>query len=203
MPLPAVDGSPLRAIADIRLAPWLGPDGIFTVDASAAASLPPGSLVPVAEPEDIDGEELRPPSRWALVTGHSEPPPAILAHLGASLHRMPRGGRRSIRWLPPETFAGRLPLRQDAVLVPRIAQRLKAIRLPAGRLPVNHNLVVVSGFPAAAVIAMLEDPVVQAQADALALRIENGYKSYTATLLRELVIPRHHLAAGRSAEMPA
>jgi hypothetical protein len=193
--LPAVDGTPLPAVAEIRLAPWLGPDGIFIV--SSRAGLPPDHLVPVAEPEDIAGEELRPPHKWALVTGHSQPPAAILAHLDASLHRMPPRGRRTVRWLPPETFAGRLPLDQDAVLVPRIAKRLKAIPLPAGRLPVNHNLVVVSGFPAPAIIAMLHDPAVQAQAEALALRIENGYRSYTATLLRQLVIPRRYLAAAR------
>lgn len=43
-------------------------------------------------------------------------------------------------------------------------------------------------------IGMLNDPAVQAQADALALRVEGGYASYTATLLRQLVIPRHHIA---------
>jgi hypothetical protein len=193
--LPAVDGIPLRELADIRLAPWLGPDGIFIVDSTAG--LPPDHLVPVVEPEDIAGSELRPARKWALVTGTSEPPSAILAHLDANLHRMPPGGRRTVRWLPPETFVGRLPLPQDAVLVPRISKYLKAIRLPAGRLPVNHQLVVVSGFPAPAIIAMLSDPVVQAQADALALRIENGYRSYTATLLRQLVIPPHHIGGGR------
>jgi hypothetical protein len=80
------------------------------------------------------------------------------------------------------------------VLVPRIAGHLKAVRLPAGRLPVNHQLVVVSGLPVPALIAMLGDPAVQAQADALARRIDNGYRDYTATLLRQLVIPRRLLA---------
>jgi Eco57I restriction-modification methylase len=192
--LPAVDGVPLREIADIRLAPWLGPDGIFLVDASTR--LPREHLVPAVEPEDIDGNVIRPPRRWALVTTDAEPPAAILAHLDATLHRMPGRGRRTIRWLPPETFTGRLPLDHDAVLVPRIAKRLKAVLLPAGRLPVNHQLVVVSGLPATTIIGMLGDPVIQAQAEALALRVDGGYRSYTATLLRQLVIPRHHLAAG-------
>jgi hypothetical protein len=40
---------------------------------------------------------------------------AVLAHLDATLGRMPLRGRRKVRWLPPETFAGRLPLDQDAV----------------------------------------------------------------------------------------
>jgi N-6 DNA Methylase len=195
--VPDVDGIPLAQIADIRLAPWLGPPGIFTV--TSRAGLPASHLVPVVEPEDIDGDQIRPARRWALVTDRREPPPAILAHLDASLHRMPERGRRAVRWLPPETFAGRLPLPQDAVLVPRIARHLRAVRLPAGRLPVNHQLVVVSGLPPADIIAMLTDPAVQAQAGTLALPVENGYRSYTATLLRALVIPRHHFAAGAAA----
>lgn len=99
---------------------------------------------------------------------------------------------------PPGVRAGRRSfaageLAEDAVLVPRIAKRLTGIRLPAGRLPVNHGLVVVTGLPVATVLAMLDDPLVQDQADALALGIDNGYRSYTATLLRQLVMPRHHL----------
>jgi hypothetical protein len=192
--LPDVDGVPLCELAEIRLAPWLGPDGIFIVDAVTAARLPAELLVPVAEPEDIHGDQLGEPRKWALRTACAEPPAVVLAHLDATLSRMPLRGRRAARrWLPPETFAGRLPLDHDAVLVPRIAKHLKAVRLPAGRLPVNHQLVIVSGRPVAAITAMLADPVVQAQADALALQIENGYRSYTATLLRQLIIPRHHL----------
>jgi hypothetical protein len=191
--LPEVDGTPLREIATIRLAPWLGPDGIFLVP--SGTGLPRDHLVPAVEPADIDGEVIGPPRRWALVTTEAEPPAAVLAHLDATLPRMPPGGRRGIRWLPPETFTGRLPLDDDAVLVPRIARRLKAVLLPAGCLPVNHQLVVVSGLPAAAILSMLADPAVQAQAEALAPRVDGGYRSYTATLLRQLVIPRHHLTA--------
>lgn len=117
--VPQVDGIPLPEIAEIRLAPWLGPDGIFLVDASA--QLPAEHLVPAVEPQDIDGDVIGPPRRWALVTTETEPPAAILAHLDARLYRMPSRGRRLIRWLPPETFTGRLPLPHEAVLVPRIA----------------------------------------------------------------------------------
>jgi hypothetical protein len=42
---------------------------------------------------------------------------------------------------------------------------------------------------------MLTDPAVRAQADALALPVDNGYRSYTATLLRALTIPRHLIPA--------
>ena len=57
----------------------------------------------------------------------------------------------------------------------------------------------VSGLPPAAVIAMLTDPAVQAQAEALAQPVENGYRSYTATLLRALTIPRHLIPGGAAA----
>jgi hypothetical protein len=142
-----------------------------------------------------------------IVTDVAEPPEAILEHLDANLGRMPEGGRQAVRWLPPEPFTGKLPLACDAVVVPRIAKRLRAIPLPAGRLPVNHQLVVVSGkgFPPVLVIAMLEDPAVRAQANALALRVDGGYSSYTARLLRKLVIPRRHVprVAGRRARQRA
>lgn len=198
--VPGVDGIPLPAIAEIRLAPWLGPHGIFTVD--SPAGFPPGCVVPVVEPGDIVAGQLRPARRWALVTDASEPPAAVLAHLDANLDRMPPRGRRAVRWLPPETFTGRLPLPYDTVLVPRIARQLTAVCLPAGRLPVNHQLVVVSGLPPAAIIAMLTDPAVQAQADALSRPVENGYRDYTANLLRALIIPRH-LVPARAVPGPA
>lgn len=111
------------------------------------------------------------------------------------MHLMPAGHRRTgAWWLPPETFTGRLPLPVDAVLVPRIAKHLRPVLLPAGRLPVNHQLVVMSGLPPKVIMAMLSDPEVQAQADALALGVDGGYRSFTTYLLRHLVIPRRHIA---------
>ena len=202
-PLPAVEGTPLRELAEIRLAPYLGPAGIFLVDAATAAALPRECLAPAVEPGDIDGQEIRPPRKWALITRRAaDPPAAIRAHLERNIGRMPPGHRKDPWWLPPEPFDGRLPLDRDAVLVPRIATHLKAVRLPAGHLPVNHQLVVISGLPVPAVIAMLSDPDVQAQADALARRVDNGYRDYTTSLLRQLVIPRH-LLAGTTAARPA
>jgi Eco57I restriction-modification methylase len=198
--LPAIDGLPLPQVADIRLAPWLGPAGIFLVSkddklpgyAVDRAGVCTAQLVPAVEPRDIDGTAVRPPRRWVIVTGDEQPGAAVLAHLDKTLGRMPPRGRQYPRWRPPESFAGKLPLPYDTVMVPRIATHLKAILLPAGRLPVNHQLVVVSsraGLDPAAVIAMLEDPLVQAQASALALQVDGGYSSYTAKLLRHLVIP--------------
>jgi hypothetical protein len=187
--LPEVAGTLLKDLVEIHLAPWLGPEGIFVV--RNPSDFPEGSLVPCIEPDDVarDRDEILGVRRWAIATGQDEPHPDILAHLDAALDGMPNRGRRQIRWMPPESFSHKLPLQKDAVLVPRIALRLRPILLPAGVMPLNHNLVAVSGIPAPVLIEWLNHPVVQAQADALALRVESGYRSYTAGLLRRLVIP--------------
>lgn len=185
----SVDGVALAELAHIQLAPWLGPDGIFVV--RDPSRFPATSLVPVVEPDDIHPTEdkLTGSTRWALLTDPTPPPPAVLQHLDNHLHRMPQRGRRTVRWMPPESFSHRLPLAVEAIMVPRIAKRLRAILLPPGVMPVAHNLVVVSGRPASTIAAWLNDPRVQAQADATALRLENGYASFTATGLRALIIP--------------
>src|SRR3546814_15458585 len=85
--------------------------------------------------------------------------------LDQNLHAMSQRGKRIPRWLPPETFTGKLPLAVDAVLIPRIAKRLRPVLLPAGLMPINHNLVVVSGLPAATLIKMLNHPDVPRHAD--------------------------------------
>lgn len=207
--LPDVDGVPLRDLAEIRLAPWVGPDGIFIVGEDArlpafiagpGPGLPERCLVPVIEPRDLRRGVPREAKRAIVTTRDAEPPPAILAHLDATLHRMPPRGRNNPRWLPPEPFAGKLPLGHEAVVVPRIAKRLTGLRLAAGVLPINHQLVVVSGLPADLIIAMLDDPLVQAQTDALALGIDNGYRSYTATLLRNLIIPGYLVQSEEASE---
>lgn len=193
--LPMVEGIPLSKVATVRLAPWLGPDGIFVV--RDRTGLPADRLIPCYEPEDCGrDEELPEPTRWAIATDRSEPEASVLRHLDSRLEAMPPRGRQNLRWLPPEPFFGRLPLDVDAVLVPRISKGVRAIRLPAGSMPVNHNIVVVSGIPVERLRTILKDPRVQAQADALALRLENGYRSYTTTLLRQLVVPNDLLETG-------
>jgi hypothetical protein len=156
--------------------------------------LPAESLVPVVDTQDIDASGvLRPTRRWAIVTGTSKPDARILAHLASTLDRMPTRGRRRTPWLPPETFSDRLPLAADAVLIPRIAKRLRPVRLPAGHLPIDHQLIVISQFDPDRLIEILEDPVVQAQAEVLAAHIDGGYREHTVTLLRQLVIPNRYL----------
>jgi hypothetical protein len=185
---------PLTDFAQVQLTPWLGPSGIFVVQ--DRDGLPAASLVPVVDAaEDItNAGEVCLKQRWAIVTDASKPDARILAHLEAALDRMPRRGRRKIPWLPPESFAGRLPLAVDAVLIPRIARRLRPIRLPAGYLAIGHDLVVSSPFDPYRLIEMLEDSRVQAQADVLAARVDGGYRSYSASLLRQLVIPHRYLS---------
>lgn len=190
------EGIPLNQLAEIHLAPWLGPDGIFVV--ADPSPFPPGSVVPVVAPDDIHPTEdiLLGSTRWAFVTQRGAPPhPAVLAHLDANLHRMPPRGRQKERWVPPEPFSHRLPLSTAAILVPRIAKRLRAIPLPAGHLPLAHNIAIVSGHSPACIARWLNDPRVQAQAAATALRLENGYAAFSASSLRRLVIPHDLLAS--------
>ena len=197
--MPDVEGVPLGDLVDIRLAPWLGPDGIFTVGENDG--LPMENLVPCIEPSDLcpRTDRIGPVRRWAILTDDNEPTSAVLEHLDRTLHLMPPRGRRRVRWLPPERFDGRMPLEEEAILVPRIARRLRAIRLPAGHLPTNHSLVVASGLPATLIKTILEDPRVQAQADAYSLRLEDGHRSYTATTLRRIVVPNDLLEHERKA----
>jgi len=189
--VPIHEGTPFSDIAAIRLAPWLGPDHIFLVDERTRRTLPEAHLVPCVEPRDIDPrtDEIGPVRRWAIVTDDNTPPKAVLEHLDAHLDAMPPRGRRAVRWLPPERFDGKLPLKEDAILIPRIAPKLRAVQLPAGTLPTNHSLVVVSGLSPAKLQAILGDPRVQAQANALVLMVDGGFRSYTASLLRQIVVP--------------
>lgn len=190
------EGVALGDLARIQIAPWLGPDGIFTV--TDPTPFQDATLVPVVEPEDIDPhhDRIGPVRRWAFVTeAASSPPDSVLRHLDAQLVRMPPRGRRTVRWIPPESFAHRLPLAEPAILVPRIAKTLRAIPLAPGVLATGHNLVVASGERPEVISGWLRHPVVQAQALQHAPRLEGGYLSLTATFLRALVIP--HNAIGR------
>lgn len=180
----------LGEIAEVRLAPWLGPEGIFVVRGDVAATLPREALVPAVDTDDIvDGDVLGSPTRWAIqTTRDAQPDGAVARHLRASLDRMPPRGRRAEAWwLPPEPFH-RYPLDRHALLVPRIAKRLRAIPLAPGVLPLNHNLSVVAGDPAllARIAAAFQSERVQAWIRDRAARLENGYLSITTTLLKQL-----------------
>ena len=187
--LPDVKGIKFSELVNIRLAPWLGPDGIFILD--DPDQLPHAKVVPCIMPKGIDPEtdKVLPTTKWAIVTGDEKPHPSVLAHLEAAMDKMPARGVRPIAWQPPERFDKHLPLQKEAILIPRIAKKLRPVAIPGGHLPINHSLVIASGLSASTIKTMLEHPIVQEQANILAPRIEGGYRSYTATLLRQLVVP--------------
>ena len=112
-------------------------------------------------------------------------------------------GRRNPVWLPPETWASSDPakphfdLSQPTLLIPRIAKRLRVVRVPAGILPIQHNLSIVSADPRDldALAEALQTEEVQAWIQSRAARLENGYLSITTTLLRDLPVKLPALAA--------
>ena len=197
--MPPVDGIRFAELVDIRLAPWLGPDGIFLLETPDA--VPGARTVPCVMPKGIDPEtgQIKPVTRWAIVTGEERPAQAVLDHLARNMGAMPKRGIRPVLWHPPERFDQHLPLNHEAVLIPRIAKSLRPIIIPAGYLPINHSLVIASGLPASDIAAMLLHPMVQQQANILAQRVESGYRSYTASLLRELIIPYDAIESQRRA----
>lgn len=95
-------------------------------------------------------------------------------------------GRRTPEWLPPTTFAHKLPLARPGLLIPRIARRLRPIPLPAGVMPVNSNLVIADCDDPEALAAWLVEPAQQEWIARNAPPLEGGYLSITTTLLRRL-----------------
>lgn len=181
----------LGDVAEIRLAPWLGTPGIFLVNHGTAGTLPRESLVPAIDTDDIRGGVLRAPTRYAILTRPDErPPESVIQHLAREMPRMcARGVRTGQPWLPPEPFY-RLDLSVPSLLVPRIAKRLTPIRIPAGVLPINHNLSIVR----AGELELEELAELLASSDAddwmrlTAAPLENGYRSITTRLLRSMPV---------------
>lgn len=183
-------GETLGDIARVTLAPWLGTNGIFVVDQATAASLPSDYLVPAIDTDDIRDGRLQEATRYAIrTTPAAPPPPAIMAHLEANMHRMAKRGRRKIAWLPPESWHQR-SLDQPILLVPRIARSLRPIRVPPGILPINHNLSIVAADSASLdeIEALLCSTDANTWMKDHAARLESGFFSLTTTLLRQLPV---------------
>jgi hypothetical protein len=181
----------LGEVAQVKLAPWLGSPGIFVVSEEEAKAFPPDELVPAVDTDDVVKGVLQTPKRFAIVTRASQrPSEATLSHLDARLHAMAPRGRRMPRWIPPETFE-QWDLSQPSLMIPRIALGPTAIRLPAGILPVNHNLNIVVGSAEVLdrIEAALKTPMVIAWVKSHAARLENDYLSITAKLLRKMPLP--------------
>lgn len=183
-------GPRLEDVATIRLAPWLGPANIFVVDEKFAKGLPVGHLIPAVDTDDVDPhtDELSAPRRFAIKTErHTPPPEAITNHLAREMHRMPKRGIRKTGWLPPEKVFD--DLSKPALLIPRIARKVRAIRLPPGLLPINHNLYVVQAKPEitlAQIEAILLSDSTHEWLMRNAPRLENGYYDLRSNLIRRI-----------------
>lgn len=186
-------GPVLGDVATVRIAPWLGTPGIFVVDKLLADRFHPDELVPAVDTDDITDGLLSEPSRFALRTHKAQvPSAAIMAHLDQHLDRMCERGRRpSTPWVPPESFEN-FDLSREHLLIPRIARSLRPVRVPAGVLPINHNISVIStgSMPLDNIEAVLASEQAQAWIRTKAPRLENGYYSITTRFLRGLPVGR-------------
>jgi hypothetical protein len=180
-------GPYLGDVAQIHLAPWVGPKGIFVVDKVTAKQFSLSDLVPCVDTDDIDphSDKLREPSRY-VIRIQQQPSGALRKHLLRNIERMPARGRRTDWWLPPESVM--MDLSRPSLLIPRIAKRLRVIRLPAGILPINHNLQVVADDDLDNIERMLLSEQAQTWVARNAPRLENGYLSITTRLLRRLPV---------------
>ena len=189
----------LSSIATVRLAPWIGPRGIFHISFAEAAALGigPEHLATVIDTGDLpaDRDELRAPTTAVIRTARSrEPTGAVRDHLLATVGRMPERGKRVSWWLPPEPLSSRPMV--DEILIPRIANRLRAVPIAAGLMAVNHNFMVASelaGMTRDRLITILRHPDVQRDAMSRAPRLEGGYLDFRTGFVRGIRIPRRLL----------
>lgn len=186
-------GPTLGDIAEVRCGPWLAKEGIFVVDDNVAEQLRGQvDMVPAVDTDDIDPQvdHLRTPRRFALLTDRkTEPTGQVREHFLAKRHLLPTKCRGPRYWVPPET--PNLDLSKPSLLIPRIAKKLRVIPLPAGVLPVNHNLSVVAakeGLSLEQLREVLVSEASQAWLERNAPRIDNGYYSIITTLLRRLPV---------------
>lgn len=185
--------NPLHSVAAVRLAPWLGKHGLFVVDqaTAAAANIPDELLVPAIDTDNMKGGVLSAPTKFAIRTYRNvEPPASVMAHLDANMHLLAKSKvRKTQRWLPPESFE-KMDLSQERLLIPRIANSLRPVRVPAGILPLDHGISIVGA--GSMTLDQLEEALLRPEAEAWvrarAPRLENGYFSLTTKLLRALPV---------------
>jgi hypothetical protein len=180
----------LGELARVRIAPWLGSPGIFVVNADTARGLPGDCLVPAVDTDDIVDGKLGDPTRYAIRTSPgSQPCAEVMLHLEGLMHRMAARGRRGKPWMPPESFH-KMDIPRESLLVPRIATSPKAVRVPAGVLPINHNLSIVCADPERLdqIEAALHSRLAAEWVRDHAPRLEGGYFSLTTRMLRKLPV---------------
>lgn len=181
----------LGSVAHVRLAPWLGKHGLFVVDqaTASAAGIPAEMLIPAIDTDNIKGGVYSAPTKFAIRTQRNiEPPAAVTAHLEANMHLLAKTKvRKTQRWLPPESFE-KMDLTQPSLLIPRIANSLRPVRIPAGVLPVDHGLSIVNAGSMSLdeLEAALMRPEAEAWVRVRASRLENNHFSLTTRLLRDL-----------------
>lgn len=185
----ATRGIPLGEIARVQIAPWVGPLGVFLVDEATRARVG-AEVIPAIDTDDLRADgSVAAPTRYVFAAAPDrEPGENLGAYLRANLHRLPpRARQRSAWWMPPERVDA-LDLSQPRLVVPRIAKDLKAFRVPAGVLPINHNLTIVAegSRDLHRVQAAIDSEDARRWIHARAARLENGYLSITTRLLREL-----------------
>lgn len=179
----------LSDVATVTLAPWLGTAGVFVVDEVTAKRMPVSALVPAMDTDDVKGGVMSAPKRFAILTRPGqEPDSEVRSHLLRTMGMMCERGRRS-DWLPPERFDA-MDLGSERLVVPRISKTLKPIRVPAGVLPINHNLSIVckGSMGLDELEQHLQSSEAQRWMERRAARLENGYFSITTRLLRKLPV---------------
>jgi tRNA1(Val) A37 N6-methylase TrmN6 len=185
-------GRTLGDICKISIGPWMGPFGIFVVDEQTAKTLPRECLVPAIDTDDFDMETglIKRPTKFAILTEHDSCPDSVRKHLLRTMSAMPQRGIRSDGrfWIPPEKIP--VSLDQPRLVIPRIARELKAVLVPPGVVPINHNLSIcsVEGQDLATVRDLICCPKSQEWFRKTADRLENGYFSVKTTTLRRLPV---------------
>lgn len=184
------DARPLESVARVRVAPWLV-EGVFVVGPEQADALPPDALIPAIDNNDIVGGVLQAPQRFAIRTERGvRPDPAVLEHLAANWHLLPRRAHKEIGtedwWVPKERILG--PFDREVLLVPVCGERIRPVRLPAGVVAFNHQLNIV--IPAPGDIDAVEGALRSDLAHDLIVqrskRIDSGWYQTTTRFLASL-----------------
>lgn len=186
-----LQGTPLNEVAKVFLGHWVGKDGVFFIDEATAASLPRKYLVKAIDSDELTGGRLGEVKRYVIVCDPTEKPPtAIRDHLKPRVKQLAPRAQMTPYWRTPERVHDR-DLSMERLVIPRIAKQLTAIRVPAGVMPVNHNVTIVAGNPGEldALEAFINSPVANEWATIRADRLEGGYFSFVTTLLQRLPVP--------------
>lgn len=189
----------LGDLATVKISPWLGPLGIFLINAGQAreAGIDPSYLVPAVDVNDIKEGVIGCPKLFAIRTEPKvRPDEATINHLSKEMGRMPMSARRKTPWMPPESFHT-MDLSKPALMVPRIAKTPKSVLLPAHVLNHNHHLKIAphNQDHIGLIAKALEGPVAKRWIEEHAAPLEGGYFALSAPLLRRLPIETLALVA--------